>query len=104
MELNSDGTVVFCQTCVCGRSFYHPGPLKYHQRGCSKNKRRWASVLEKAKETWISRKKRRLLDMSQADGPGETPHVPDAMGVDGVNTKVCALQLPEVDSSSIFTL
>ncbi|KIM74574.1 hypothetical protein PILCRDRAFT_14341 [Piloderma croceum F 1598] len=89
MELNSDNTTVFCETCVCGKSFNHPGRLKFHQRTCSRNKKRLAGALEKAKETWMSRKKRRLLDPDRTDGPsGEALHLFDVpSSVEGVETE-----------------
>jgi hypothetical protein len=92
MELNSDNMADFSETCVCGRTFNHPGPLKYHQCGCSRHKKRWAGALEKAKEIWTSQKKRRLLDSGRTDGlSGEILHFPNvSIGVGGIETEVCA--------------
>jgi hypothetical protein len=50
------------QICYCGRTFLQPGALKKHQRSCTKNKKRLRVVLEKVKEAWISRKRRRMED------------------------------------------
>jgi hypothetical protein len=46
--------------CVCGRQFLQPGPLKKHQGACTKSKKRLSSALEKAKQVWTHRKRRRL--------------------------------------------
>lgn len=47
-------------TCVCGRSHDRPGTLALHQRSCGKTKKRLFGALEKAKDTWNAKKKRRL--------------------------------------------
>jgi hypothetical protein len=52
------------RTCLCGRSFSVPSALTKHSRTCGKTKKRLSSALEKAKETWTLRKRRRLLEPS----------------------------------------
>jgi hypothetical protein len=51
----------FSEACICGRTFIQPSALHYHQRSCTKTKKRLAGALSKAKETW-RRKKRRILE------------------------------------------
>jgi hypothetical protein len=59
MDVNmADST--YSQYCSCGKSFSLPGALKYHQRTCSRAKKRLAGVLAKAREAWNDRKKRRI--------------------------------------------
>lgn len=55
-----------CATCFCGRSFLQQSAFSNHERVCQKSKKRLSSVLEKAKELWIARKRRRI-----DPGPGE---------------------------------
>jgi hypothetical protein len=47
-------------SCVCGRSFAQASGLNYHNRTCKKARTRLSGALEKAKEVWAIRKKRRL--------------------------------------------
>jgi hypothetical protein len=47
-------------TCLCGRSFAQSGALAYHKRSCKPSKRRLNGALEKAKEVWDAKKKRRV--------------------------------------------
>jgi hypothetical protein len=49
----------WCQVCVCGRTFSIPQAYTCHKRSCQKTKKRLAGALEKAKETWQARKRRR---------------------------------------------
>src|ERR1700749_1724903 len=49
------------EACICGRTFIQPGALHYHQRSCTKTKKRLAGALSKAKEAW-GRKRRRILE------------------------------------------
>jgi hypothetical protein len=53
-------TAAFSETCLCGKSFSLPGTYTRHERNCTKTKKRLAGALEKAKEVWIIRKRRRL--------------------------------------------
>jgi hypothetical protein len=53
-------TVAFSETCLCGKSFSLPGTYTRHKRNCTKTKKCLAGALEKAKEVWIIRKRRRL--------------------------------------------
>lgn len=46
--------------CYCGKSFPHPGALQIHQRSCGRGKKRLGVALEKAKELWLDRKRRRI--------------------------------------------
>jgi hypothetical protein len=49
-----------CLTCFCGRSFSQQSAFSNHERVCQKSKKRLSSVLEKAKELWSIKKRRRL--------------------------------------------
>ena len=51
------------QACVCGRTFTAPQGLSYHQRSCSKAKKRLSDALEKVREV-LRRRKRRKIDLS----------------------------------------
>jgi len=53
--------------CVCGRSFAQPGGLAYHHRSCKKAKVRLAEALDKAKDAWTDRRKRRRCEATQAE-------------------------------------
>jgi hypothetical protein len=53
-------TAAFSETCLCGKSFSLPGTYTHHKRNCINTKKRLAGALEKAKEVWIIRKRRRL--------------------------------------------
>jgi hypothetical protein len=56
-----DGNSSLSEACICGRTFIQPSALHYHQRSCTKTKKRLAGALSKAKEAW-GRKKRRILE------------------------------------------
>lgn len=58
--MDFDRTAAFSETCLCGKSFSLPGTYTRHKRNCTKTKKRLAGALEKAKELWIIRKRRRL--------------------------------------------
>jgi hypothetical protein len=90
MEVDSDNATPSYQACICGRSFYQPGPFKKHQRSCPKSKKRLSSALEKAKEVWTSNKKQRILNIGQGAGSSST-------GIDTVGTEVRRLLLARND-------
>lgn len=48
------------ETCLCGRSFSHTSALSHHIRSCQKTKKRLSGALDKAKEVWSGKKRRRL--------------------------------------------
>jgi hypothetical protein len=54
-ELDNDVLI-----CLCSRSFTQQSALSKHQRTCKKSKKRLTSALDKAKEAWAGRKKRKL--------------------------------------------
>jgi hypothetical protein len=55
------------QACICGRVFSLPQALSCHQRSCPRLKKRLSSALEKAKEVWQSRKRRKAeVDQNEA--------------------------------------
>jgi hypothetical protein len=57
--------------CYCGKSFLHPGALQIHQRSCSRGKKRLGVALDKAKELWNNRKRRRIHE-SVVQGSGQS--------------------------------
>jgi hypothetical protein len=67
-------------TCLCGRSFSQSSALAYHKRSCKRSKRRFNGALEKAKEVWEARKRRRVeaterrnSSQSETTGGGHMP-------------------------------
>ena len=56
------GNTSFCEICPqCKKSFSQPSTFTHHQRNCSKTKKRLSNALAKAKETWIVKKRRRIV-------------------------------------------
>jgi len=53
--------------CHCGRSFSQLGAFSKHQRLCVKSLKRLSSALNKAKEAWITRKRRRIVPVLPND-------------------------------------
>jgi hypothetical protein len=58
------------EICGCGRSFITPAALKNHQRSCRATKRQLNKALEKAKEVWSSRKRRRVESLAAPGSNG----------------------------------
>jgi hypothetical protein len=54
-----DLPTAWCQTCACGRAFSAPHAYTNHERTCQRTKKRLASALVKAKELWVSKKRRK---------------------------------------------
>ena len=50
----------WCQVCVCGRTFSLPQAYTFHQRSCSKTKKRLSSALDKAQEVWRSKRRQKM--------------------------------------------
>jgi hypothetical protein len=48
------------QSCICGRTFSVPQAYTCHKRSCQKTKKRFSSALEKAKEVWQVKKRRKM--------------------------------------------
>jgi hypothetical protein len=61
------------ESCLCGKSYDQPGALKVHQRLCSKNKKRVNQALDKAKQLWVKKKRRRLEDLADYGQPSQEP-------------------------------
>jgi hypothetical protein len=51
------------ETCACGWTFSVPQAYTYHKRGCQKTKKQFSGALQKAKEVWQARKRRRLEEI-----------------------------------------
>ena len=93
MELAGDTT--FNETCGCGRTFYFPGALKNHQRSCAKTKKRLANALGKAKDLWMSRKRKRLdiVGPQQVQSHAEQPAMELFVDLgDSIGAEVCGIQ------------
>jgi hypothetical protein len=69
--MDFDRTAAFSETCLCGKSFSLPGTYTHHKRNCQKTKKRLAGALEKAKEVWIIRKRRRLGTLENHESASE---------------------------------
>lgn len=59
----------WCQACVCGRTFSVPQAYTCHKRSCQKTKKRLAGALEKAKEVWQAKKRRKMGEMAERQAP-----------------------------------
>jgi hypothetical protein len=61
----------WCQVCVCGRTFSVPQAYTFHKRSCQKTKKRLSSALEKAKEVWQAKKRRKteVMQSTTAESP-----------------------------------
>jgi hypothetical protein len=46
--------------CICGRSFSQAMALTNHKRSCKSSNKRLSSALDKARQLWAGRKRRRL--------------------------------------------
>jgi hypothetical protein len=86
--------------CLCGRSFSQSGALAYHKRSCKPSKRRLDGALEKAKEVWDAKKKRRVeamklgrRNLSHSETTDSASHVAGDMSIDS-----------EVDNDSEVTV
>lgn len=60
--------------CLCGRTFSQSSALSYHKRSCKPSKRRLDGALEKAKEVWDAKKKRRVeaIELGRKNSSSET--------------------------------
>ena len=62
----------WCQVCVCGRTFSVPQAYTFHKRSCQKTKKRLSSALDKAKEVWQSKKRRKKETMQNPTAENPT--------------------------------
>ena len=60
LHIAMDMPPAWCQVCVCGRTFSVPQAYTFHKRSCQKAKKRLSTALDKAKEVWQSKKRRRM--------------------------------------------
>src|ERR1700733_7406877 len=66
-----DSPSAWYQLCACGRTFGVLQAYAYHKNSCQKTKKRLASALEKAKEVWETKKRRKTAETTEtprADG------------------------------------
>lgn len=57
------------QVCICGRTFSLPQAYTCHKRSCQKTKKRLSGALDKAKEVWQARKRRKSQATEAIAGP-----------------------------------
>ena len=60
------------QECLCGRSFDDTGAFTRHGKNCAKSKKRLANVLNHAKESYHSKKRRTEGDDKNASSSSKT--------------------------------
>jgi hypothetical protein len=70
--------------CLCGKQFVLRSALSNHQRSCQRGKKRLSSALTKAKDMWVSKKRKRMeeseIGRDQGSSSGEnTTEVGDAL-------------------------
>lgn len=76
-----DSPSAWYQVCACGRTFSVLQAYSYHKRSCQKTKKRLASALEKAKEVWEAKKRRKneeKLATPVEDGCSNRDAVPES--------------------------
>lgn len=66
------------QDCICGRVFSVPQAYMYHKRSCQKTKKRLSCALEKVKEVWQAKKRRKTEQMSHAEAAECSSHQNEA--------------------------
>ena len=85
-----DIPAAWSQSCLCGRIFSVPQAYTCHKRSCQKTKKRLSGALEKAKEIWQAKKRRKTeeitfspvaertsdqsMDTAQSHGPEAAVH------------------------------
>ncbi|GBE78735.1 hypothetical protein SCP_0116260 [Sparassis crispa] len=93
------------ENCVCGRSFSQSSAFSHHQRACQKAKKRLSDALHKAKETWSSRKKRRLEISKPAEAPASSSNTvlvqPTQVGREDVDAVNLMPPVPEVGREDV---
>lgn len=57
----------WCEVCLCGRTFSLPRAYTYHKRSCQTTKKRLNSGLERAKEIWNAKKRRKLDEKAEKE-------------------------------------
>ena len=66
----------WCHHCVCGRTFSVPQAYSCHKHSCQKTKKRLSGALEKAKEAWQVKKRRKVEEKAKpAKGSSSTLNV-----------------------------
>jgi hypothetical protein len=56
------------QVCTCGRTFCVPQAFTHHKNSCRKTKKRLASALERAREVWVAKKRRKVDGNTALEG------------------------------------
>lgn len=74
--------------CICGRSFIQEGRLYFHQRSCQKAKKRLSGALDKVKDAWKSRKRRRVELVAERKTPSRNL-VTESENSSEIDTHVC---------------
>ena len=60
------------EVCLCGRTFAVPQAYTFHKRSCNKTKKRLSGALDKAKEIWQTKKRRKLEEECSVPAPDES--------------------------------
>jgi hypothetical protein len=47
------------ETCLCGRTFHQPSAFTNHKRTCAQSRKQLISALDKAKQIWAEKKRKR---------------------------------------------
>lgn len=63
------------QACICGRTFSVPQAYTCHTRSCPKTKKRLSSALEKAKEVFQAKKRRKIEDVARREALETSGHL-----------------------------
>jgi hypothetical protein len=61
------------QACICGRVFSVPQAYTFHKRSCQKTKKRLSCALEKAKEVWQAKKRRKTEEATRIEETADSP-------------------------------
>jgi|ERR1700679_202851 hypothetical protein len=85
-----DLSPAWCQVCVCGRTFSVPQAYTFHKRSCQQTKKHLSNALDKAKEVWQSRKRRKVEVMQNPTA--ENPPDQNVVVEEQLNDIVLVLQ------------
>lgn len=62
------------QACMCGQTFSAPHTYTYHMRTCPQTKKRLSSALEKAREVFQAKKRRKMEDIVRREASETSNH------------------------------
>jgi hypothetical protein len=76
------------QSCLCGRTFSQPNAYSNHKCKCSKTKKRLSTALEKAKEKWTGKKRRKLNPPDSESSASTSQPMPGLMRAPSPNASL----------------